>query len=150
MAEQGFGMSSVAEERTPPYCVSADEVLAGAGSDAESGLTRSEASSRLTSYGPNVIAAEKPPSIWAVAGLQLRDPMNIMLIGVVVVSILIGQVSTGIIVGLLILLNLSLGTRQELTARASVDALAKMQVPQARVVRGGEVTLIPATAGRAR
>jgi len=38
-----------------------------------------------------------------------------------------------------------LGTRQELTARASVDALAKMQVPQARVVRDGEVKLIAAT-----
>jgi uncharacterized membrane protein len=52
--------------------------------------------------------------VWAVAAQQLRDPMNIMLVAVVVVSILIGQVSTGVIVALLILLNLGLGTRQEL------------------------------------
>ena len=38
-----------------------------------------------------------------------------------------------------------LGTRQELKARASVDALAKLQVPQARVVRDGAVELRPAT-----
>src|SRR4029078_7603208 len=52
---------------------------------------------------------------------------------------------TGVIVGLLIVLNVALGTRQELAARASVDALAKMQVPQARVVRDGAVSLVEAT-----
>jgi len=62
-----------------------------------------------------------------------------------VVSLLIGQVSTGVVVGLLILLNVVLGTRQELTARASVDALAKMQIPQARVVRDGALALVAAT-----
>jgi hypothetical protein len=40
------------------------------------------------------------------------------------------QISTGIIVALAILLNV--GSRQELKARASADALAGMQVPQAR------------------
>ena len=38
-----------------------------------------------------------------------------------------------------------LGTRQELQARASIDALANLQVPQARVVRDGAVALIPST-----
>ncbi|HET6986389.1 MAG TPA: cation-transporting P-type ATPase [Kribbella sp.] len=129
----------------PAYSLRTDEVVAAAGSDAVRGLSGTEAASRLSSHGPNEIAAEKPPSLWAVALAQLRDPMNLMLIAVVVVSLVIGQVSTGIIVALLILLNVGLGTRQELTARASVDALAKMQVPQARVIRDGEVTLIPAT-----
>src|SRR6185295_14445787 len=45
----------------------------------------------------------------------------------------------------LILLNLVLGTRQELQARASIDALANLQVPQARVVRDGTVALVPST-----
>jgi Ca2+-transporting ATPase len=128
-----------------PYARTADEVVTGAGSDVELGLTGPEAANRLVTYGQNGIAAEQPPSEWAVAGLQFRDPMNIMLVAVVVVSLLIGEVPTGVIVGLLILLNVGLGTRQELTARASVDALAKMQVPQARVVRDGEVKLIAAT-----
>ena len=71
--------------------------------------------------------------------------MNIMLVVVVAVSLLIGELSTGVIVGLLIVLNLTLGTRQELTARASVDALAKLQVPEARVFRDRSVALVPAT-----
>ena len=130
---------------TPPYALAADEVVAAAGSDVVSGLTGSQAASRLASYGPNEIAAEQPASIWVVAAQQLRDPMNIMLVAVVVVSLLIGEVSTGVVVAFLVLLNVALGTRQEVTARASVDALAKMQVPQARVVRDGDVRLIPAT-----
>ncbi|MET9270650.1 cation-translocating P-type ATPase [Kribbella sp. NPDC003557] len=128
-----------------PYALAADAVVAAAGSDTGAGLSAAEAAQRLSSYGPNEIPAEKPPSIWAVATQQLRDPMNIMLIGVVVVSLVIGELSTGIIVALLIVLNVGLGTRQELTARASVNALATLQVPQARVVRDGEVTMIAAT-----
>ncbi|TCC03699.1 cation-translocating P-type ATPase [Kribbella soli] len=129
----------------PAYSLATDEVVAAARSDAVAGLSGTEAASRLSSYGANKIAGEKPPSIWSVALAQLRDPMNLMLVAVVVVSLLIGQVSTGIIVALLILLNVGLGTRQELTARASVDALAKMQIPQARVIRDGELTMIAAT-----
>ena len=40
----------------------------------------------------------------------------------------------------LVLLNVALGMRQELKARASVDALSKMQVPQANLVRDGDAT----------
>jgi magnesium-transporting ATPase (P-type) len=70
--------------------------------------------------------------------------MNIMLVAVTVVSLIIGQVSTALLVAVLVLLNVALGTRQELKARASVDALAKLQVPQSRVLRDGTLTLVPA------
>src|SRR6478735_8060317 len=135
----------MSETGTPASTADAEEVVAAAGSDTDSGLTGAQVASRRAAFGPNAIAAERPPSVWAVAASQLRDPMNIMLVAVVVVSLAIGQVSTGVIVGLLIVLNLALGTRQELTARASVDALAKMQTPQARVVRDGALSLVPAT-----
>ena len=128
-----------------PYSATPDAVIDELGSDREHGLSQVEVDRRLTEYGRNEIAAEKPPSMVAVALAQLRDPMNLMLIVVTVVSIAIGEVSTGVIVGLLIVLNVVLGSRQELKARASVDALAKLQVPQARVVRDGEIRLIAAT-----
>ncbi len=133
-----------AAEASHPYAQPAEEVLAGLGSDAATGLTAAEAASRLATHGPNAIAAEKPPSAWAIALTQLRDPMNLMLVAVTVVSFAIGEVSTGIIVALLILLNIVLGSRQELKARASVDALSNLQVPQVKVVRGGSVALVPA------
>ena len=138
-------MTTVAPEAARSwYAVEVSAVVAAMGSDDERGLSRSEAASRLSRFGPNEIAKEKPPSMWAIALGQLRDPMNIMLVAVTAVSLLIGQFSTAFIVFLLIVLNLTLGTRQELKARASVDALSRMQVPQAKVVRDGELALVPA------
>ena len=138
------GGNGATDGRPPPYARAAAEVATDLGSDPSMGLTSAEASSRLAAYGPNQISGEKPPSILVVALTQLRDPMNIMLIAVTAVSFVIGQVSTGVIVGLLILLNVVLGSRQELKARASVDALSNLQVPQAKVVRGGVLALVPA------
>jgi P-type Ca2+ transporter type 2C len=145
VSDDRVAAAPTAATQAPPFARTADEVLAAAGSDAATGLSAAEAASRLASHGRNEITAEKPPSAWVLAMQQLRDPMNLMLVAVVVVSLLIGEVSTGVIVALLILLNIVLGTRQELTARASVDALAKMQVPQARVVRDGALVVTPAT-----
>ena len=70
----------------PPYALDAAEVATELGSDPSTGLTTTEASSRLPRFGPNQITGEKPPSVLVVALTQLRDPMNIMLIAVTVVS----------------------------------------------------------------
>ncbi len=126
------------------YSQEAAAVVAGLGSDETSGLTAAEAAARQAKYGPNQITSEKPPSAWAIALHQLRDPMNIMLLAVAVVSLVIDEVPTAILVAILVVFNVVLGARQELQAQASVDALSKMQVPQSRVVRGGGVMLIPA------
>lgn len=133
-----------APDEDRPYLRSAAEVAAGFGTDPDRGLSAAEAAAQLARHGPNQIAGEPQPSVWAVALLQLRDPMNLMLVAVTVVSVAIGQVSTGILVGLLVVLNVVLGTRQELKAKASVDALSKLQVPQVRVLRDASVTLVPA------
>jgi Ca2+-transporting ATPase len=129
---------------TPPYSLEAGAVVAAFVSDESDGLAPAEASRRLAEHGPNQITSEKPPSVWAVALQQLRDPMNIMLVAVAIVSLAIGEVSTALLVALLVVLNVVLGARQELAARASVDALSKMQVPLTRVTRGGEVVQVPA------
>ena len=142
---QDFSPPAVRPALPTAFASTVVEVAAALATDSSLGLSRDEATSRLARWGPNRISAEKPPSILAVALTQLRDPMNIMLVAVTVVSFVIGQVSTGVIVGLLILLNVVLGSRQELKARASVDALSNLQVPQAKVVRGGGLSLIPAT-----
>ncbi len=128
----------------PWFARDVQAVLAALGADAETGLTGAEAAARLSTYGTNEITAERPPSVWVVAGAQLRDPMNLMLLAVSVVSLVIGEFSTAVIVALLVALNVFLGARQELKARASVDALSNLQVPQAKVLRGGAVTLVPA------
>jgi Ca2+-transporting ATPase len=136
--------SSGPASATPVYSQESALVVAAFGSDESSGLSVADAAARLAQHGPNQITSEKPPSVWVVALQQLRDPMNLMLVAVAVISLVIGEVPTALLVAFLVVLNVVLGARQELKARASVDALSKMQVPQTRVLRGGEVLQVPA------
>src|SRR5258708_3060197 len=81
------------------------------------------------------LATGPPPSVWGVGRDQLANPMNIMLLIVSGASFAIGQVATGVVVLGLVVFNVVMGTAQEMKARASVEALAQLQVPQARVRR---------------
>src|SRR6185437_70133 len=123
------------------YALSAQEVTAQMGVDADTGLTVAEVERRQAEYGPN----ELPPSIWAVAREQLMNPMNIMLLIVVAASFAIVQIATALVVLGLVLFNVVMGTNQELKARASVEALAKLQVPHARVRRSGQIAELEST-----
>jgi Ca2+-transporting ATPase len=126
------------------YTLSGSDVASRLSVDPAKGLPADERQRRFAQYGPNQLATEPPPSLWAVALGQMSNPMNIMLAIVAVASLAIGQAATGIFVGLLVTFNVVMGSRQELTARASVQALAGLQVPHARVRRDGRVEVVEA------
>jgi P-type Ca2+ transporter type 2C len=126
------------------YRLPADAVLQRLGSSPD-GLSATEAARRLAEVGPNELARPDKPSAVRVALSQLRDPMNLMLLAVMAVSLVIDQTSTAVIVGALVLLNVVMGANQELKAQASVDALADLQVPRATVMRGGSVQRVAAS-----
>ncbi|HMD57809.1 MAG TPA: cation-transporting P-type ATPase [Solirubrobacteraceae bacterium] len=123
----------------------AEDATAQLGVDPESGLSSDEAARRLAEYGPNELPTEPPPSRWQVARGQITNPMNIMLMVVAVASFGIGQIATGVVVACLVAFNVVMGSNQELKARASVEALAKLQVPMTRVIRAGQVSELAAT-----
>jgi P-type Ca2+ transporter type 2C len=127
------------------YALSVQDVTAQMGVDPDTGLTVTEVERRLAEYGPNELPTEPPPSIWVVGREQLMNPMNIMLLIVVAASFAIVQIATALVVLGLVLFNVVMGTNQELKARASVEALAKLQVPHARVRRSGQVAEIEST-----
>ena len=124
---------------------SAQEVAAELGVAPEQGLDGDEVTRRLSQYGPNELPTEPPPSIWFVARGQLSNPMNIMLIIVGVASFAIGQIPTGVVITALVTFNVVMGSNQELKARASVDALAQLQVPHAHVWRAGRKEEVDST-----
>src|SRR6516162_8601243 len=132
-------------DRLAWYALSAQDVTAQLRVDEDAGLTVAEVDRRLAEYGPNELPTEPPPSVWVVAREQLLNPMNIMLLFVVGASFAIVQIATALVVLGLVLFNVVMGTNQELKARASVEALAKLQVPHARVRRAGQVAEIEST-----
>jgi Ca2+-transporting ATPase len=127
------------------YALPAEAAAGQMGVDPADGLTVAEVDRRLGEYGPNELPTEPPPSVWVVARGQLANPMNIMLLLVVGASFAIVQIATALVVLGLVAFNVVMGTNQELKARASVEALAKLQVPHARVRRSGQVEQIDST-----
>ena len=127
------------------YALSAVEAARAMNVDPDRGLGAGDVTQRLAEYGPNELPTEPPPSVWVVARGQLANPMNIMLLIVCAASFAIVQVATGIVVLGLVTFNVVMGTAQELKARASVEALAKLQVPRARVRRSGQVEELEST-----
>src|SRR6266436_618839 len=79
------------------------------------------------------------------ARVQLANPMNIMLLIVSGASFAIAQWATAVVVLGLVVFNVVMGSNQELKARASVEALAQLQVHRARVRRSGQVEELEST-----
>jgi Ca2+-transporting ATPase len=121
-----------------------DEAAAALDVDPERGLDDGTVTARRAEHGENTITSEPPPTPWTIAVRELGDPMNLMLVVVAVSSLIIGQRPLGFVVGALVVLNVVLGTQQELKALAAVDALSKMQTPRVRVVRNGGLAEIAA------
>jgi Ca2+-transporting ATPase len=156
MRETDPDLPAAAGESAPTTAVQADgerpwhsrtaaDVAAALEVDPDRGLDNDAVQQRLRKYGPNELPKEPPPSVWVVARAQLSNPMNIMLIIVAVASFAIGQIPTGLVVTALVTFNVVMGSNQELKARASVEALAQLQVPRARVRRGGRVDDVEST-----
>jgi Ca2+-transporting ATPase len=132
-------------EQAAWYTLSAQDAADRLGVDPDRGLSADQADRLLAQYGPNELPTEPPPSVWAVARAQLANPMNIMLLIVCGASFAIAQWATAVVVLGLVLFNVVMGTAQELKARASVAALAQLQVPRARVRRSGQVEELEST-----
>ena len=131
-------------QKDPWYQLSMEETCKALGTDGEKGLTSAEAKSRLEKYGPNELAHKKGASIFQMFLEQLKDYMVIILIIASVVSAFVGEGADALIIIAIVILNACLGVFQEYRAGKALEALKKMSAPNAKVIRDGEVTTIPA------
>src|SRR5215831_14410622 len=126
------------------HVLSIEDSLQKQNVSAASGLDHAEAESRLEKYGPNAFAqAKKQPGLVRFLN-QYRDPMQIVLLGAAIISIIISEWSTALLLIALTLFNAFLALRQEGKAEASVAALQKMLIVKSKVRRGGEMIELPA------
>ncbi len=130
----------------PPvwHAMSGDEALAAQKVQQDAGLSDAEIATRTQTYGPNKFAEAPKEPRWKGFLRQYADPMQIVLLIAGGISLFLpGQFATGILLMGLTLLNAFLGLNQEGKAEASVAALQKMMVVQAKVRRNGEMVQIP-------
>jgi Ca2+-transporting ATPase len=137
--------SDTAVEQRPWHVLAGPEVAQALGVDPGQGLSSAEAAKRLEQYGPNKFAEAKTEPRWHAFIRQYRDPMQIVLLVAGLGSIWpVHELGTGLVIIFLTLFNAVLGLRQEGKAAEAVAALQKMMIVKARVLRGGQLTQVPA------
>ncbi|MFD8828440.1 cation-transporting P-type ATPase, partial [Streptomyces sp. NPDC059605] len=90
------------------------------------GLTEAEAARRLADTGPNEVAAGKPVRLHSRVLAQLRDPLIMVLIGAVVLTLAIGDHPDAIVIALVVVVNTTVGVAQEIRADNAVAALSAL------------------------
>jgi len=126
------------------YACTPDEVAAAVGVDPAVGLPAARAADLLTANGPNALPEEKAKPGWLRFLNEYRSYMQIILVAAAVVSLLIKEWSTAILLVLLTILNAVVGMRQEGKAESAMNALKSMMKATARVRRDGSESVIPA------
>jgi Ca2+-transporting ATPase len=139
-----YAMADAVQEQAKWYALTPEAVAQALKVDPAKGLSAAEAQQRLQQYGRNEMAATKKESGAQAFLRQYRDFMQIILLGAAVLSIVVGQVSTALMLVVLTVFNAVLGLRQESKAEASLAALAKMMKNIARVRRDGQAIEIEA------
>lgn len=132
------------------YDKSFEQVADFLGTNIENGLVSFEAATRLKKYGPNIIKEKNKSSAIIKFFAQFNDFMVIILLIAAAVSFAISFVNhqndfiDPIIILVIITVNAVIGFIQENKAERSIEALKKMTIPTAKVIRDGTVKNISA------
>ena len=126
------------------YSRSPGEVAQALGVQVSAGLTAARAAELLSANGPNALPEEKPKPGWRRFADQYRSYMQIILVAAAVVSALIKEWGTVVVLVALTVLNAVVGMRQEGKAESAMNALKSMMKATARVRRDGAEAQIPA------
>ncbi|WP_026554266.1 HAD-IC family P-type ATPase [Arthrobacter sp. 35W] len=108
------------------------ELLAALGLDA--GQVGERTAAELT----NEVSHESSRSVWAIMRANIFTLFNGVLGACLVVVLLVGDPRDALF-GFIVLANAAIGVVQEYRAKRTLDRLAVLHAPRARVLRGGEV-----------
>ena len=108
------------------------------------GLTSTEAKRRLARYGPNRLQPSKKTDALTLLLSQFKSPLILILLGAVILSFFLGEPVDALIIIAIVLLSSVLGFWQEKRAADAVKSLLAIVRIEARVVRDGVETEVPA------
>lgn len=107
------------------------------------GLTDSQAKANTEKYGKNELLEEKPKSAFMIFLEQFKDFLVIILIFAAIISAVLGDIESTIVILAVITMNAILGTVQTIKATKSLNSLKKLSAPTAKVIRNGNTIAIP-------
>ncbi len=129
-----------------------EAVLEWAQVDPACGLDSTEAARRLQRDGPNQLPFTPPVPAWLRFLRQFADPLTLLLLGAMAISLLAWEIETGdqlpwetLTILFIVVFNAALGFMQERRAEEAVSRLKALSAPTARVLREREPCQIPAS-----
>ena len=110
----------------------------------ESGLTGEEVKKAREIYGWNELAEGKKKSIPQIFFEQYRDFLVLILIASAIISGVLGDMESALVILIVITINAILGTVQTIKAEQSLQSLKTLAGPEAKVLRDSTVVQLPA------
>ncbi|MFA5896686.1 MAG: HAD-IC family P-type ATPase, partial [Thermoplasmata archaeon] len=114
------------------------------------GLSKTEAAKRLAQVGPNELVQTTRISPLKILLSQFTNVLVIVLIIAASISAFLGlskgestELLDAALIGVIVILNATLGFFQEYRAERSLQALKALAAPKAHVLRGGEAIMVP-------
>jgi len=105
---------------------------------ARTGLTQAQVGERIERGEVNDVGAAPSRSIWSIVRENTLTWFNLLLGGLAIIIIVAGSLRDAMF-GLVIIANAGIGIVQELRAKRTLDRLAVLSAPAARVLRDGDV-----------
>lgn len=127
------------ESQTLWHALSPESTLQKLETDMATGLSETEALSRLEKFGPNKLKGKKKKNFLQLFIAQLRDWLIYVLFVAVLITLFMGEYIDAVIILMVIVVNALLGVIQEVKAGKAIEALQKMTSPKVLVKRDGVV-----------
>jgi len=108
-----------------------------ASTTSRAGLTAAEVARLRSVHGPNAIPSPKPPRVVVRILRSLRDPLVLVLLAALTLTLGTGDFTDAAVIGLVVVVNTTLAVRQEVSADRAVRALSSLVTPSATVTRDG-------------
>ena len=126
------------------HSVDAQDVVSACRTSLKQGLSLNETSVRRTKFGLNRLAAKRPTSIARLVRHQFESSVVLLLTAAAAVAMFFGEWKEGIAIGLVLIINGTIGFVTELRAARSMEALRLLGNLTTRVRRDGKASLVPA------
>ena len=109
------------------------------------GLSEDESARRLAAVGLNRVSRTRPLTAIRILARQLASIVVFLLGTAALVALALGDQIEAAAIAVVLVLNTAIGFVTELRARRAMDALLRLQVSQATVVRAGQARVIDAS-----
>ena len=131
------------DQSMPTYQKSLERILAELGSSPQ-GLADAQVKDKREQFGFNELAAQEKESLFKLFLNTFKDAMVIVLLLVASIQLVMGHAMESLIIFAVLMINAVISVLQTRKAESSLDALKELSAPEAKVIRNGVKTAVPA------